>query len=488
MLFDSAVFLFLFLPVTFVGYFIVAWLSTRAAELWLVFASGFFYAYWNSAFLILLIASIAANYSFGALIKRLSNRPARQSAALAFAITANLSVLIYFKYLFPLLAWVASFGIHIPYSSDSVILPLGISFFTFTQIGYLIDCEGGGIKEQSLLDYVLFVTFFPHLIAGPILHHREMMPQFRRPEVYRLQPSDVDAGITLFTIGLAKKRLIADQLAPLVDGVFSQPVGTAMPMAWLGALAYSLQIYFDFSGYSDMAIGIARIFGIRFPLNFNSPYKATCIIDFWQRWHMTLTRYLTSYLYNPSVLFISRQRLARGMTVSRSATATAGGFSTLVALPLLFTMTIAGIWHGAGLQFLIFGLLHGVYLTINHAWRVFRAHPKVNSSSLNAWLATGLELLLTYCAVLVAQVFFRAASVPDALQVLAGMSGFHGFNLDSNILNSLSRSNVMTWGGIIVGSFILIWTMPNSNEIVARYEKRVLKPVFQGFFMPRWFS
>ena len=478
MLFDSAVFLFVFLPTVFVGYFVLARLSHRTAELWLVLASGFFYAYWNPVFVFLLTASIAANYSFGVLIQRLSRRPTLQSASLVIAIAANLSILVYFKYLFPLLAWLASFGVHIPYSNESVILPLGISFFTFTQIGYLIDCEGGGVKEQSLLDYTLFVTFFPHLIAGPILHHREMMPQFRRREVYRIQSSDVDAGVTLFTIGLAKKRLIADQLAPLVDGVFSQPVGTAMPMAWLGALAYSLQIYFDFSGYSDMAIGIARIFGIRFPLNFNSPYKATCIIDFWQRWLMTLTRYLTSYLYNPIVLFISRQRLVRGMTVSRAATATAGGFSTLVALPLLFTMTIAGVWHGAGLQFLIFGALHGVYLTINHAWRVFRVPTKKN----NTWLVKGLELILTYCAVLVAQVFFRATSIPDALQVLMGMFGFHGIQFDSNILNSLSRNDAMAWVGIIVGSFLLVWAMPNSNEIVARYEKLGLPLVFRGVF------
>jgi D-alanyl-lipoteichoic acid acyltransferase DltB (MBOAT superfamily) len=481
MLFNSAIFLFLFLPLTLIGYFVLGAIRTRAAALWLVVSSLVFYANWNPPFVILLAASVAVNYTFSVIIRHFSERPALQSATLAVAVTTNLLVLVYFKYLFPLLGWLASLGIHTVHSNDNVILPLGISFFTFTQLGYLIDMRAGGIKERGPVNYALFVTFFPHLIAGPILHHREIMPQFARPETYRLNVDDVSAGLTLFVIGLAKKRFVADNMAPLADAVYGQPHGVALPLAWLGALAYSLQIYFDFSGYSDMAIGLARMFGVRFPINFNSPYKATSIIDFWQRWHMTLTRYLTAYLYNPAVLWVTRRRLARGKPVSRKAVASTTGFIQMITLPMFYTMILAGVWHGAGFQFLIFGLLHGFYLTVNHAWRVFRtpvtASAKSNSTN---WASIALNVLLTYGAVLVAQVFFRADSVHDALQVLAGMSGMHGLQLDTSVMNSLHWTSAARWSGLLAVCFACVWSMPNSNEILDRFEGVVLPPPLQG--------
>lgn len=483
MLFDTAEFVYLFLPIVVGGYFILGRVRHVAAAVWLIVASGVFYAAWNPAFVLLLAASVAINYTFSVLISRFSGRPKLQSVTLAVAVTVNLLALVYFKYLFPFLGWLASLGIYVPHANDSVILPLGISFFTFTQLGYLIDMRAGGIKEPGPVNYLLFVTFFPHLIAGPILHHREMMPQFARAETYRLNPDDVSAGVTLFAIGLAKKRFIADNMAPLANIAFAQPQGVALPLAWLGALAYSLQIYFDFSGYSDMAIGLARIFGIRFPLNFNSPYKATNIIDFWQRWHMTLTRYLTAYLYNPAVMWVTRRRLAHGQAVSRSAVATPRGFVTMIALPMFYTMSLAGIWHGAGLQFLIFGLLHGAYLTTNHAWRVFRPPvPSNRASASKVWPLTLLSVLLTYSAVLLAQVFFRAASVSDALQILAGMSGLHGLSLDKAVMNSLKTSSIPMWVSRIAICFFCAWAMPNSNEILARYERAFLPAALQGLF------
>lgn len=478
MLFNSAIFLFLFLPITLVAYFILGAASQRAAAVWLVVSSAIFYADWNPAFLILLAASVAVNYSFSLLIRHFSERPSLQSATLAIAVVSNLLVLFYFKYLFPLLGWLASFGIHLPHSGDSVILPLGISFFTFTQLGYLIDLRAGTIKEHGFVNYALFATFFPHLIAGPILHHRDIMPQFARPETYRLNTNDLSAGLVLFVIGLAKKRFVADNLASLTDAVYSQPHGVALPTAWLGALAYSLQIYFDFSGYSDMAIGLARMFGVRFPINFNSPYKARSIIDFWQRWHMTLTHYLTAYLYNPAVLWVTRRRIARGLGASRRAVATPGGFTTMVALPMFYTMGLAGIWHGAGLQYLVFGLLHGFYLTVNHAWRVFR-HP-VKASESAHWSSTVFSILLTYSAVLVAQVFFRAASVGDGLQVLGGMTGMHGVQVDRALMNALHLASGAKWAGLIALCFACVWSMPNSNEILARWEAAVLPPILSG--------
>jgi alginate O-acetyltransferase complex protein AlgI len=484
MLFDTAEFIFVFLPIVLAGYFILGKVRNVAAAAWLIVASAIFYAAWNPPFVFLLAASVATNYTFSVLIRKLSERPTLQTAALASAVAVNLLALVYFKYLFPLLGWLASLGIHVPHASDSVILPLGISFFTFTQLGYLIDLKAGGIKDHGPLNYVLFVTFFPHLIAGPILHHREIMPQFERPDTYRFNPDDVSAGVTLFTIGLAKKRFIADHMAPMAGMTFAQPHGLALPLAWLGVLAYSLQIYFDFSGYSDMAVGLARMFGIRFPLNFNSPYKATNIIDFWQRWHMTLTRYLTAYLYNPAALWVTRRRLARGQKVSRAAVATPRGFVTMIAAPMFYTMALAGIWHGAGFQYLIFGLLHGLYLTTNHAWRVFRPPVPANQAPASkAWAATVLNLLLTYVAVLIAQVFFRASSASDALQILAGMSGFNGLHPDAAVMSSLKfSSSISTWVGYIAACFFLVWAMPNSNEILARCERAFLPAPVQGLF------
>jgi len=480
MLFNSAIFIFAFLPLALAGYFALGWLHPRIAAVWLALASFAFYAYWNPPFVLLLIASIAMNYTFGILIRRFAKRPQAQSGVLALAVAANILALTYFKYLFPLLAWLDTVGVRIPHAQDSVILPLGISFFTFTQLGYLIDSRAGGIKEHGLLNYILFVTFFPHLIAGPILHHREMMPQFNRGEVYRLNPNDFGPGLILFVIGLAKKTLIADHMAPLVASVFDGSMNPALPLAWFGALAYSLQIYFDFSGYSDMAIGIARMFGIAFPLNFSSPYKASCIIDFWQRWHMTLTRYLTSYLYNPAVLLLTRWRLERGIAVSRAAIATPGGFASMIALPLLYTMLLAGIWHGAGAQFIVFGLLHGVYLTVNHAWRVFGPRSPATASTGLAASLTGVgSVLLTYLAVVVAQVFFRAGSVTSALDILGGMVGVHGHSLDLS-LSPMPGGSAAVWAARIAGGFALAWLLPNSNELVARYEKLTWPTLAQG--------
>jgi D-alanyl-lipoteichoic acid acyltransferase DltB (MBOAT superfamily) len=453
-------------------------MSLRAAAAWLVVASGVFYAAWNPAFLVLLMASVVMNYVFSLLILRYLERPALKSATLACAVVINLSALFYFKYLFPLLGWLANHGIPLPHSGDTIILPLGISFFTFTQLGYLIDIHADTIEEHGFVNYALFATFFPHLIAGPIIHHREIMPQFAHKETYRLNADNLRAGLVLFVIGLAKKRFVADNLAPMADGVFSQPHGIAMPTAWLGVLAYSFQIYFDFSGYSDMAVGLARMFNVQFPINFNSPYKATSIIDFWQRWHMTLTHYLTAYLYNPAVLWVGRRRMARGLGVSRKAVATPVGFSSMVAVPMFYTMTLAGIWHGAGLQYLVFGLLHGFYLTVNHARRSFRTSVRTPGAARSSSPIFGA--LLTYCAVLVAQVFFRAASVGDALQILGGMAGMHGMHIDQAFVNSLHPGSAAIWAGLIALCFTVVWSMPNSNEILARYEAIVLPPVLSG--------
>ena len=345
---------------------------------WLGFMSLVFYAYWKPAIVFLLLASIAINYLAAELISRHIPNAVNVRVWLWLAICADLGLLGFFKYLFPFL----NFASNVAGSSHhwtNVILPLGISFFTFTQIAYLVDLSQGDATRQDLASYVLFVTFFPHLIAGPILHHKDIMPQFQQDRDYRLRLDDVIVGLSWFIMGLGKKVLLADTFAHTAGLAYGAPGPLGFVLAWRGVLSYALQLYFDFSGYSDMALGLARMFSIDFPLNFSSPYKATNIIDFWQRWHITLTQYITSYLYSPLQFWISARRQEQGKKVSRKAQATLEGFTSLIAFPMMFTFLIAGIWHGAGLQYVVFGCLHGSYLTINHAWRLFGPKEEKNA-------------------------------------------------------------------------------------------------------------
>jgi D-alanyl-lipoteichoic acid acyltransferase DltB (MBOAT superfamily) len=256
------------------------------------------------------------------------------------------------------------------------------------------------------------------------------MPQFANEASYRFKADNLSVGLTLFALGLCKKVLFADSIAPWAEAGFDHPLGLDMLNAWSVVLAYSMQLYFDFSGYSDMAIGIGIMFGIKLPLNFNSPYKSASIIDFWQRWHMTLTRYITLLLYNPIALWVVRLRTRSGASTGKKAAATPAGFASMIAFPTITTMLLAGIWHGAGFQYVVFGLLHGLYLTINHAWRIFRATP---SKAALRPVSLVWRVALTYLAVLLAQVFFRAHSASDAMAIIAGMIGLHGSGLPVTI-------------------------------------------------------
>ena len=288
------------------------------------------------------------------------------------------------------------------------------------------------------------------------------MPQFKKTK-FGLNPEDVSVGFTWFVMGMFKKVVLADSIAPAADIAFANPGSLTLIPAWIGVLNYTLQLYFDFSGYSDMAIGLARMFSIRFPLNFDSPYKAASIIDFWSRWHMTLTRYVTAYLYNPISLSVNRGRIRRGQKVSKKGSATPSGFAEMVALPTMISMTLIGIWHGAGIQFLIFGLLHGVYITVNHAWRIFH---KKTSGALSGTLLPRLQLsasvALTMLCVIVAQVFFRANSTADAFAMIGGMIGLHGRHVSgsADIAPSLVR---------IPLRLAIIWLLPNTQQILSRY-------------------
>ena len=404
MLFNSFVFIFAFLPVTFGVFFLLGRNNPPLAAGWLGLASIFFYGWWSLTYVPLLLASIVFNFILGGKISA-ANAPSRKHW-LIFAIVANLVLLGYYKY--------ANFFVNtvnalsgIDLQMSEIILPLGISFFTFTQIAFLADTYRGEVKEYRFNHYLLFVTYFPHLIAGPVLHHKEMMPQFNKPETYRLSYENIAVGLTIFVIGLSKKLLLADNISAYVSPVFTPGTSPSLFAAWAGALAYTMQIYFDFSGYSDMAIGLSRLFGIKLPLNFNSPYQALNIIEFWRRWHMTLSRFLRDYLYIP-------------LGGNRN-----GSFARYRNLTL--TMVLGGLWHGAGWTFVIWGALHGLYLVINHAWQ--HLMHRARKTNRDSRLGTAFSWLVTFLAVIVAWVFFRAPDMSTALSVLRGMIGLNGIEL-----------------------------------------------------------
>jgi alginate O-acetyltransferase complex protein AlgI len=477
LLFNSYTFIFAFLPIALSGFFLTARIGGRAASVWLVVISLFFYGWWDSRFVPLLIISIVANYGLSELMLATSKRPRVQNALLAGAVCGNLLALVYYKYLFSILDFLSVHQIvTIPFAN--VVLPLGISFFTFTQISYLVDVKEGTARDRGLLNYAMFVTFFPHLIAGPILHNREMMPQFANPETYRFSGRNLMVGLTIFIIGLAKKSLFADPLSADVTAGFAAAGSSGFADSWYAVAAYSLQIYFDFSGYSDMAIGLARMFNVRFPVNFNSPYKATTVIDYWQRFHMTLTRFITMYIYSPIALAVTRRRVAKGLDASRKATATPRGFATLVMAPTLITMGLAGVWHGAGLQYLIFGLLHGGYIVVNHAMRIFfpaAKHPPPRPPLARAAVHAA-KVLAVYVAALVAFAFFRASSTTAALHLLAGMVGLHGPG---------SGLPLVTVARLVV-LYAVVWLAPNTQQIMSQYEPALGKPPVNPYARLTW--
>ena len=470
MLFNSYVFLLIFLPITLAGFFQLARLNHAYAAGWLALASLFFYGYWNPAYVGLLLGSIVFNYALGLWIARaVSQRHSRRPKALLFfALTANLALLGYYKYANFFIAnlnAVAGTG----WSLGDIILPLGISFFTFTQIAFLVDTYQGKVREVNFIHYVLFVTYFPHLIAGPVLHHKEMMPQFAHAAPYRFNAENMAVGATIFFIGLFKKVILADGIAEHANAVFAAPaagVSLSFFEAWAGALCYTLQLYFDFSGYSDMAIGLSRLFGIILPLNFHSPYKAVNIIDFWRRWHMTLSRFLRDYLYIP--LGGNQKGKARRY------------------VNLSLTMLLGGLWHGAGWTFIVWGALHGFYLILNHAWHAVRRALGQDPNRPLSRPMHALCVLITFIAVVFAWVFFRANDLPTALIMVKAMLGSHGFALPDNLFTRLpalhgwlsahgwfAPSNGLTPGGMLNWIWILllvVWFAPNTQTLLQAYK------------------
>ena len=493
MLFNSYEFIFLFLPITLGGFYFLGRLSRQLALGWIILASLVFYAWWRPLNVLIIGPSILINYGIARWLGRLGadeRRPRLAQAVLLVGVAFNIAFLGYFKYI-DFLATVANDLVGTRFVLTQVILPLGISFITFQKIAFLVDVHGGRIPDFSLREYGLFVLFFPQLIAGPIVHYREMMPQFER-STCRFNKNDFAAGLSLVAFGLVKKVVLADGIAEHVSPIYDMAASGAhvgLVQGWIAAIGFTLQIYFDFSGYSDMALGLARFFGVRLPANFDSPLKANSIIDFWLRWHMTLTRFLTAYVYNPLVLWLTRRRLAKKLPMLSSRSPSLGAFVQLLALPTLLTMLVSGLWHGAGYTFLLWGLMHGIFLCINHAWRWLR--PKVGADKRVASQRTRVgSLLTTFVAVAVAMVVFRSPNLSTAVELLRSMVGVNGITLPQQIYQSLTpllgplgralspaagmstQDLAVITGWIVVLMAIALW-MPNTLQILSHIEPAI---------------
>jgi alginate O-acetyltransferase complex protein AlgI len=482
MLFNSYEFLFAFLPVVVAVFFLLGRASRPWALRWVIVASLFFYAWWRPLNVLIIAPSVAINFVLARLLLRLSKQgnSGKARAVLLAGIAFNVAFLGYFKYSNFLVGAINdAFGTKMFLAQ--IILPLGISFITFQKIAFLIDVHAGRVESFTLQDYCLFVLFLPQLIAGPIVHYREMMPQFHGASC-RFDRDDVSIGLTLLAFGLFKKVFLADHIAPVVSPLYEQATSgshVAFLPAWLAAVGFTLQIYFDFSGYTDMALGIARLFGIRLPPNFNSPLRATSIIDFWQRWHMTLTRFLAAYIYNPLVLWLARRRASRGLPVLTGPKMDPGAFLGLLMAPLMLTMLVSGIWHGAGYTFIVWGLVHGVFLTVNHGWRI--VGPKLwRDQSRYARFMRPTGFILTFVCVAASMIIFRSANLKTAAGLLQGMLGLYGIGVSGLRTIGMGLTRIAFW---IAAPACIALLCPNTLEILSRYEPALgWKPSGPGYF------
>jgi len=481
MLFNSNAFLFVFLPAVLAVCFAAhRALGLRAALASLFAASLFFYGWWNPAYVGLILGSIALNFGVARRIES-SADATRRKHWLYLGVAADLALLGYFKYanffVENLAVWTGSAvdWVH-------VTLPIAISFFTFQQIAFLVDTHRGERSGGGLLEYALFVSFFPQLIAGPIVHHRELIPQLSDARALRGSAQNLAVGSTIFFVGLFKKVVIADTMATFATPIFSAADAGATPVmidAWGAALSYTFQIYFDFSGYSDMAIGLARMFGLQLPTNFESPYKAASIVDFWRRWHITLSRFLRVYLYIP----LGGNRRGRSRRYAN----------------LWLTMLLGGLWHGAGWNFALWGGLHGGYLIVNHLWRSWR--PAGPSSGRSRALRHAACVALTFSVTVVAWVPFRAETHDGSQRILSAMFAPQSLGDHEDLarwtalskapdgpdaprrvdLSDFERSSWRFWilepfdvelGGFpwIVLCCALVWLFPNTRQWMADYE------------------
>ena len=432
MLFNSYAFIFVFLPLVFFVYFFLNKKRlSNLAKAFLVSASLFFYAYWSVYYLPILLGSIIFNFLISKFLAKHQSK-----AILIFGIVCNLALLGYFKYADFLISNLNAIA-NTNLSLLHIALPLALSFVTFQQIAYLVDSYNKQTKENSFLNYCLFITFFPQLIAGPIVHHKEMMPQFANKFNLIKNYKFIALGLFVFSIGLFKKSVVADTFSIFANAGFDVEGNLTFLQAWATSLSYTFQLYFDFSGYCDMAIGLALLFNIRLPINFNSPYKALNIQDFWHRWHITLSRFLRDYIYIP----LGGNRGGQSRTY----------------LNLFLVFLIGGLWHGAAWTFVVWGALHGVAIVIHRCWQ--KLNFKLNK--IIAWIITFNFVNFTW-------IFFRAKSFKDAMRVIRGM--FLGeFKIDVNYLEIL----------FIVLAFLVVLLFKNSMQIA--FDKKFKFSIWQIF-------
>lgn len=461
MLFSSFEFIFLFLPVTISGYYLLGRKSLRAANIWLLVASIFFYAWWDVRFLPLLIASILMNFLTGLAIARFCFK----KFFLIIGIVLNLGLLAFFKYT-DFFIQTMNRAVGTDWNFLHLVLPLGISFYTFQALSYIIDVYLGKTNvEKSFLNLALYISLFPQLIAGPIVDHKMMIPQFSSEERHRFNADNFSFGITLFAFGLFKKIVIADALSPTVADIFGRISSLTMLDAWVGVISYTFQLYFDFSAYSEMAIGLGKMLNIDFPTNFDSPYQATSMIDFWRRWHITLGTWIRNYIYIP--LGGNRKGERRKK------------------LNLFIAMTLCGFWHGAGFRYIAWGMMHGGFLVINHWWRKFsRAHtlhiPRIFSA------------LLTFGCVVSGWAVFRAPSLRDGLRLIKRMFNLHKFALPSGgkIENLFSFLHYFKVQFVEVKNYpfafllllsVLVFCLPSAQKVVTKYFRASWKWLIVSF-------
>ena len=489
MLFNSLPFIFAFLPLALVLTYGFGRWRQDAAKVALLLLSLGFYAVWRWQQLPLLLFSIGFNFIVGGLIRRFETTGNSRAvmALLVFGVGVDVSLLGYFKYANFIVDNVnAVFGAGI--QLQKIALPLAISFFTFQKLAYLIDAARGETRRISLLDFSVFAAFFPQLIAGPIVHFKEIVPQLQTRLFGRLIPRNLMIGLVLFAIGLFKKTVIADTLSSYANPMFhtaaaGHPLG--LLGGWLAALSFTFQLYFDFSGYSDMAIGLGRMFGVKLPLNFHSPLRAPSIIDYWRRWHMTLQRFIVAYIFQPLSLPLNRFAAQLGMTGWTS-------FVVAIGVPTIVTFVAVGIWHGAGWTFVLFGLMHAIYICINEASREAqkrrrRRLRRAGKAESPPGLAHSVgSRVLTLIAVLFANVMFKAANVGDCVSVWSSMTGLDG--------GGDASAPGLDWGlaATLVLSALLVYLAPNSQQIMGRFDpahnwrewRNVAKPPLQWTWKP----
>ena len=459
MLFNSYIFIFLFLPISITIFYLLKKKNfEKLTSVWLILVSLFFYGWWNPKYLILIIISIIFNYLLG---NNLKINP--KKTILFFGIFTNLLIIGYFKYSNFFISNVNNF-LSDQILMNQIILPLGISFFTFQQITYLVDSFSGRTKENTFVNYSLFVIFFPQLIAGPIVHHSEMIPQFRNKLFGVFKIENFVMGLTTFTIGLFKKVFIADNLAIFANPAFDvSQLGFELTLfdAWFSAVAYTFQLYFDFSGYSDMALGIGLLFGLALPLNFHSPFKAKNISEFWRLWHMTLSRLIRDYIYYP--LSLTFARIAIYLNLSSGSS-----FFITIASPIIISFFLVGLWHGAGWHYIVFGLLHGFYIVVHNAWLMLKKNIKYKVKKKNTFALDQLSQFITFIAVTFSFVIFRSDSLESSLNFIYSMLNFKSINF--NDLFEATTFGTFPFTGIyfLIISFFIINFLPNTYQFILK--------------------